>query len=215
MNNIVYNIDNMEFMKDIPDKYYELAIVDPPYGININNECMGGRKTIKPDKNKTWDNNIPDDNYFNELFRISKNQIIWGANYFNLWPNRYFIIWDKGETMYGRDFAECELAWTNINRTRIFKLSPNQLERIHPTQKPVALYKWLLTNYAKPNDKIFDSHVGSGSIRIACHELGFDFTGCELDKDYWEAQEKRYQEWLKQYNNEFYIGYDDNNLFNL
>lgn len=213
MKNIVHLIDCMEFMKTCKDNYFELAIVDPEYGIDITSECMGGRKTVKPDKNKKWDKKPPGKEYFNELFRVSKNQIIWGGNYFHIWPNRYFIIWDKGETMYGRDFAECELAWTSIKRTRIYKLSPNQLQRIHPTQKPVALYKWLLTNYAKPGDKIFDSHVGSGSIRIACHELGFDFEGCELDPDYHQAQEKRYQEWLKQYNNEFYIDENESELF--
>jgi site-specific DNA-methyltransferase (adenine-specific) len=129
----ITNEDNMELMARYPDKYFELAIVDPPYGINITNECMGGRKNIKPNKNKNWDNEIPNKQYFEELFRISKNQIIWGGNYFNLPISRYFIIWDKGETMYGRDFAECEYAWVYKGGTRIYKKSPNQPERIHPT----------------------------------------------------------------------------------
>ncbi len=197
MKNIVHLADCMDFMKKVPDKYYDLAIVDPPYGISITKECMGGRKTIKSDLSKKWDDCVPDQEYFNSLFKISNNQIIWGENYFNLPISRYFVVWDKGETMYGRDFAECELAYVRSGGTRIFKGSPNQKNRIHPTQKPVALYKWLLRNYAKPGYKIFDSHVGSGSIRIACYDLGFDFEGCELDKDYWEAQEQRYNDYLK------------------
>lgn len=222
MNNVVYNCDCMEFMKDIPDKYYELSICDPPYGININKDDMSNRR-LKENKNKQWDICIPDKKYFKELIRISKNQIIWGGNYFLdvLGKTNNPIIWDKINPMFGKrnDF---EFAWTNIKGTsKIFRYAwigyariwEEKDEPIHPTQKPIALYKWLLTNYAKPNEKIFDSHVGSGSIRIACHELGFDFTGCELDNDYWKAQEKRYQEWLKQYNNEFYIGDQDNTLF--
>ena len=214
MKNIVHNCDNMEFMKDIPDNYYELAIVDPPYGININNN-MGRRSGDKHSnyKNIEWDNKTPDKNYFNELFRISKNQIIWGGNYFtkHLEPVNSWILWHKMND--GVSFSMVEMAWTNLNiNTKLFTLMNRQLDRIHPTQKPVALYKWLLQNYAKPGDKIFDSHVGSGSIRIACHELGFDFDGCELDKDYYEAQEKRYFEWKKKFNNEFYID-NKNGLF--
>lgn len=206
----------MALMARYPDKYFELAIVDPPYGIGITGERMGGRKTIKPDKNKIWDVNPPHPEYFQELFRVSQNQIIWGGNYFNLPQSRYFAIWDKGETMYGRDFAECEMAWVFSGGTRIFKESPNQLNRIHPTQKPVALYKWLLSRYAKPGDKILDTHLGSGSIAIACHDLGFDLTACELDADYCAAACKRYKDHAAQavlfepkeisqktYNNEF------------
>ncbi len=188
----VFNIDCMEYMRGIPDKFFELAIVDPPYGIDITNECMGGRKTIPKDKSKIWDNAAPNQDYFDELFRVSKNQIIWGGNYFNLPPSRYFSIWDKGETMYGRDFAEAEYAWVNSGGTRIYKKSPNQKERIHPTQKPVDLYKWLLTKYANPGDKILDTHIGSGSSRIACYDLGFEFWGTELDKDYFDAMCARF-----------------------
>ena len=187
----ITNEDNMELMARYPDEYFDLAIVDPPYGINITNECMGGRKTIKPDKNKNWDNKVPTKEYFDELFRVSKNQIIWGGNYFDLPISRYFAIWDKGETMYGRDFAEAEFAWVNTGGTRIYKNSPNQLLRIHPTQKPVKLYEWLLMNYAKQGDKILDTHLGSGSIAIACNNLGFELTACELDKEYYDLAIKR------------------------
>jgi site-specific DNA-methyltransferase (adenine-specific) len=183
----------MEGMAKYPDKYFDLAIVDPPYGINITDECMGNRKTIPRDKTKKWDTIKPDYKYFTELFRISVNQVIFGGNYFNLPISRYFFIWDKGETMYGRDFAECEFAWVRFGGTRIYKKTPNQLDRIHPTQKPVALYKWLLDKYAKPGDKILDTHLGSGSSRIAAYELGFYFTGYELDKEYFDLQEKRYK----------------------
>jgi site-specific DNA-methyltransferase (adenine-specific) len=195
MNSIseVYNIDCMEYMKTIPDKFFELAIVDPPYGINITGECMGGRKTISIDKSKTWDCKTPDSSYFKELMRISKNQIIWGGNYFELPTSRYFMIWDKGETMYGRDFAECEYVWVYAGGTRIFKTSPNQLKRIHATQKPIKLYSFILKNYAKQGDKIFDSHLGSGSSRIAAYKMGFDFYACEIDKDYFDAQEERFR----------------------
>lgn len=186
-----YNMDNMEYMKSIPDNYYSLALVDPPYGINQTSMNMGGRKTIKPDKSKKWDLSIPNKEYFNELFRVSQNQIIWGGNYFRLPSSQYFAIWDKGETMYGRDFAECEYAWVSSGGTRIFKLSPNQLNRIHPTQKPVALYKWLLSKYAKEGDKIFDSHGGSMSIAIACHDLDFELDIIELDKEYFDTAVKR------------------------
>jgi site-specific DNA-methyltransferase (adenine-specific) len=118
---------------------------------------------VKPDKNKTRDSEVPSEAYFNELFRVSKNQIIWGGNYFNLPASQYFCIWDKGETMYGRDFAECEYAWVSEGGTRIFKFNPNQKDRIHPTQKPIRLYDWLLRTYATNGDKILDTHVGSAS----------------------------------------------------
>lgn len=194
----ITNEDNMELMARYPDNYFDLAIVDPPYGIGITNECMGGRKTIKPDKNKNWDNEVPTKEYFDELFRVSKNQIIWGGNYFELPISRYFAIWDKGETMYGRDFAEAEFAWVNKGGTRIYKNSPNQLLRIHPTQKPEQLYKFCLDKYAKPNDKILDTHLGSGSIAIACHDYGFELTACELDKEYYDKAIQRIQNHLLQ-----------------
>ena len=185
----ITNEDCMDLMARYPDKYFDLAIVDPPYGIGANKMKRGNAK-IKPDKRK-WDSCAPDKNYFDALFRVSKNQIIWGGNYFELPPSQYFAIWDKGETMYDRDFAECEYAWISKGGTRIHKLTPNQSDRIHPTQKPVALYKWLLHNYAKEGDRILDTHLGSASIAIACHDYGYDLTGCELDPEYFSAAMKR------------------------
>jgi site-specific DNA-methyltransferase (adenine-specific) len=194
--NKVHLIDCMEFMKGIPDKYYELAIVDPPYGLERYKSNDGGNSkkiTSFGGNTSNWNNTKPSAKYFEELFRISQNQIIWGANNFELPASEYFIVWDKGQFM--PSFARCELAWTNVKiPAKIFEERSQDKFRIHPTQKPVALYKWLLKNYAKPGDKIFDSHVGSGSIRIACHDMGFDFEGCEIDKDYWEAQEARYNQ---------------------
>ena len=190
MSNItITNEDNMVLMARYPDKYFDLAIVDPPYGIDRNNMQMGN--SIFNKDNKKWDSNVPDNTYFNELFRVSKNQIIWGGNYFELPPSQYFAIWDKGETMYNRDFAECEYAWARSGGTRMYKKNPNQLDRIHPTQKPVQLYKWLLQKYAKEGDKILDTHLGSGSIAIACHDMKFDLVACELDKDYYDSAMKR------------------------
>jgi site-specific DNA-methyltransferase (adenine-specific) len=186
----ITNEDNMQLMARYSDNYFDLAIVDPPYGISVNKMHMGSRKTIKP-TDKDWDDSIPDDTYFEELFRVSKNQIIWGGNYFKLPPSQYFAIWDKGESMYGRDFAECEFAWVKKGGTRIYKKYPNQLDRIHPTQKPVSLYKWLLDKYAKQGDKILDTHLGSGSIAIACHDYGFELTACELDAEYYEKAVQR------------------------
>lgn len=215
--NKVHLIDNMEFMKGIPDKYYELAIVDPPYGIGEDGGCKHrltktseARGFIKSNEkiyeNKDWDIK-PSQEYFKELFRISQNQIIWGANYFTnmLQPSMGWVFWYKKGADKSK-FSDGELAYTSFNRAlRMFKYdwigfgTINSGEnRIHPTQKPVSLYKWLLKNYAKPNDKIFDSHVGSGSIRIACHDMGFDFEGCEIDKDYWEAQEERFNTHISQ-----------------
>jgi site-specific DNA-methyltransferase (adenine-specific) len=194
----IENCDNMQLMARYPDNYFDLAIVDPPYGIDATKFEMGGRKRNKEDKKKNWDSSIPSNEYFNELFRISKNQVIWGGNYFPLPNSQYFAIWDKGETMYGRDFAECEYAWVRKGGTRIYKKNPNQLERIHPTQKPVALYKWILDKYAKEGDKILDTHLGSMSIAIACADYGFELVGCELDPDYYNAGIKRLQNHLSQ-----------------
>jgi site-specific DNA-methyltransferase (adenine-specific) len=212
--NIVHLCDCMEFMKGIPDKYYELAIVDPPYGIGADKKNSKKTKQTKKSAtestdygNKNWDSNVPSVEYFKELFRISKDQIIWGVNYY---PYGLFaggrIYWDKKVTM--PTYSNGEIAYcSKLNSIKCFEFAwhgmiqgnmSDKEVRIHPTQKPVALYKWLLQNYAKPGDKIFDSHVGSGSIRIACHDLGFDFEGCEIDKDYWEAQEARFQQHIKQ-----------------
>lgn len=189
----LFNADCIDIMKQLPDKWADLAIVDPPYGIDITKHPMGGRNTIKPDKTKTWDKQIPNKIYFDELFRISKNQIIWGGNFFNLPPCICCLGWDKGETIYGRSFAEFEFAWTSLNPpSRLFKHNPNQLDRIHPTQKPIQLYKWLLKNYAKPEFKIIDTHGGSMSSVIACIDFDIaEMVCCELDKDYFEAGKKR------------------------
>jgi site-specific DNA-methyltransferase (adenine-specific) len=196
MESIVYNMDCMELMAQYPDNYFDLAVVDPPYGINRNGMTMGN--SIFNTDQKKWDKRPPTKEYFIQLFRVSKNQIIWGGNYFELPPSQYFVIWDKGETMYGRDFAECEFAWIRNGGTRIYKKTPNQPERIHPTQKPVSLYDWILKNYAKPNDLILDTHLGSGSSRIAAYKAKFDFVGCEIDKEYFDAQEKRFKDFTSQ-----------------
>ncbi len=200
-----HNTDCMEFMRDLPDNAFDLAIVDPPYGIGYDGakQTSGNHGGRKAHEFKGWDSEIPKKEYFDELFRVSKNQIIWGANYFtkHLPSSMGWIVWRKNRGNFSS--SDAELAYSSFNRAlREFTKNPLVLVReggtIHPTQKPVALYKWLLKNYAKPNDKIFDSHVGSGSIRIACHDMGFSFEGCEIDKDYWEAQEKRYQEHIQQ-----------------
>jgi len=190
--------DNMELMSRYEDNHFDLAIVDPPYGINASEMTMGSGKNKKYKKGKKWDNETPSINYFNELIRVSKNQIIWGGNYFSdkLKPSRCYIFWDKG--INGDcDFADGELAWCSFNK--VLRIAPIRYKgflgadnvRIHPTQKPVKLYEWLLMNYAKEGDKILDTHLGSGSIAIACHNLGFDLIACELDKEYFEASLKR------------------------
>ena len=188
------NADCMEYMADLPDKAFDLAIVDPPYGIDVAKMNMGSRKTVLPDSSKSWDCAVPNDEYFDELRRVSANQIIWGGNYFKqIWPTRGFLVWDKGESMYGRSFAECEQAWTSFDMSaRIYKKSPNDNSRIHPTQKPVALYRWILENYSTPGQRILDTHLGSGSSAIAAHYFGCDFVGTELDPDYYAAAVKRF-----------------------
>ena len=198
----VLNIDCMDFMKTMPDKFFELAIVDPPYGININ-ENMGLKKGQKKrhTKKAEWDSEIPNPEYFLELKRVSKNQIVWGGNYFpDLWVNgcSHFIFWDK-QTPVGMSFSDGELAWTSFNKAnRKYTLFNEKGGKIHPTQKPVKLYKWLLKNYAKEGDKIFDSHMGSQSSRIAAYDTGFDYYGCELDKDYFDSGNKRFEQFKSQ-----------------
>jgi len=202
----LYNEDCMITMARYPDKHFDLAIVDPPYGIGAGsvNFKNGTSKNYIGYKTKDWDTAIPDQNYFNELMRVSKNQIIWGGNYFgNLWPCRGYLIWDKGTG--DNSYADCELAWSSIDGvSKIYSKSwvgANAKDtdgRYHPTQKPVALYKWLLKNYAKEGDKILDTHLGSGSIAIACHDYKFDLVGCELDKDYYDAAVKRFNNHVAQ-----------------
>ncbi len=197
----LYNCDNMELMKQVPDQYYDLAIVDPPYGIDVTKMNMGNGQ-VAPDKTKSWDNDIPDANYFAELFRASKNQIIWGGNYFpNLWPTRCFFIWDKGGSFKGRSFAECELAWTSLDESaRSITIKPIQVkhkvkdkQRFHPTAKPMELYAELLRLWALPEFKILDTHLGSGSIAAACHYFGCSLDACEIDKKYFKKAVKRFK----------------------
>ena len=197
MSLIITNEDNMDLMSRYPDNYFDLAIVDPPYGIDINSS---GRLGHYGGKGKKWDSDIPNDFYFKELFRVSKNQIIWGGNYFYLPPTRCFLIWDK-EQPEDVSFASCEFAWTsfNLSAKTFYKRPQNaDIQRIHPTQKPVALYKWLLEKYAKEGDKILDTHLGSGSIAIACHDYGFDLTACELDAEYYQKAMQRINNHLAQ-----------------
>ena len=187
----ITNECNMELMSRYPDNHFELAIVDPPYGIDINSS---GRLGHYGGKGKTWDSEVPSDEYFKELSRVSKNQIIWGGNYFDLPPTRCFLIWDKKQPE-GVSFASCEYSWTSFDKSaKTFYLRPQNADydgRIHPTQKPVKLYEWLLMNYAKEGYKILDTHLGSGSIAIACHNLKYDLTACELDEEYYKAAMKR------------------------
>ena len=187
--NRLYNMDCMEGMKEIPDKYFDLAIVDPPYGISITDS---GRLGKYNKNNNRWDDAIPADEYFKELFRVSKNQIIWGGNYFVLPATRCYVIWDKKQPE-GLSFAMSEFAWTSFDRSaKTFYRSPMQdKDRIHPTQKPVVLYHWLLNNYAEEGDKILDTHVGSASSLIACHDMGFEYLGFELDEDYYKMANER------------------------
>lgn len=191
---IALNIDCMEYMATVPDKYFDLAIVDPPYGISINHN-MGRRKGDKPSNYKkvTWDDSTPPDEYFEQLFRISKNQIVWGANYFRMPPTKCFIVWRKPQISENVSFSMLEYAWSSFDSTSKEWIGMSaEADRIHPTQKPVALYEWIFQHYAKQGDKILDTHLGSGSSRIAAYNLGFDFVGCEIDKEYFEKQEERF-----------------------
>ena len=198
----ITNEDNMELMSRYEDNYFDLAIVDPPYG--IGDKFKGGnsgKMNFNEVVEKGWDNETPSKEYFNELKRVSKNQIIWGGNYFldNLGNTRCFICWDK---KISEDFtlAMAELAWTSFDKlAKIFRMSvPKTGGKIHPTQKPIRLYEWLLMNYAKEGDKILDTHLGSGSIALACHNLNFDLTACELDTEYYNAAMKRLKQHQQQ-----------------
>ena len=188
----IYNQDCLEAMKSMKDNQFDLAIVDPPYGLERFKK--GGSVVNKyGDENKHWNNIKPKKEYFTELFRISKKQIIWGANNFNLPTSEYFVIWQKGNAL-DFSFAMVEMAWTNIKKpAKLFKHLhvQNKDKRIHPTQKPVKLYEWLIMNYANEGDKILDTHLGSGSIALACHNLGYDLEGYELDKEYYDNALKR------------------------
>jgi site-specific DNA-methyltransferase (adenine-specific) len=213
MTSIVYNRDCMAAMREFPDKYFDLAVVDPPYGIGYS-ELVGKKKKSDGWKERNasqWDNAIPNIEYFIELFRVSKNQIIWGGNYFELPPSRCFLIWDKVQRI---DQADCELAWCSFSSSaRVFRYARGNesgfapklkgAERsginIHPTQKPIALYDWIYKNYLPDGGRVIDTHLGSGSNRIAADRAGnIDFYGYELDPDYYAAQEKRYAEYKSQ-----------------
>ena len=194
-------MDCLEAMKGMEDNVFDLAIVDPPYG--MGNKFKGG-KSGKMNFNevveKGWDNEIPPPEYFEELQRVSKNQIIWGGNYFGLPSTRGFVIWDKKQPF--PNFSACEYAWMSFNVvSKIFVLTSTRTgdtNKIHPTQKPVKLYEWLLMNYAKEGDRILDTHLGSGSHALACWNLNFDLTAYELDPDYFEATAKRIEKHTRQ-----------------
>lgn len=233
-----YCMDCMEYMRGLPDKAFDLAVVDPPYGVgsvtympgerrSAHGGCfdtyqitvatldMNQRKSLKYDfinagNAKTTirnfgDSNIsPDPEYFEELFRVSKNQIIWGGNYFVLPPSRGFLVWGKKNITETFSMAMCEYAWMSFNsNAKIFECTPQGTKnesRFHPTQKPIALYAWIFAHYAKPGDKILDTHLGSGSSRIAAYDAGLDFVGTEIDKVYFDKQEERFKAYTAQMN---------------
>jgi site-specific DNA-methyltransferase (adenine-specific) len=191
------NGDSLQALKGYADNYFDVAIVDPPYGIGNKLVDGGGTRKAKFDNNRDsvkWDE-VPTDDYFKELFRVSKNQIIWGSNYFNLPPTRCNVIWDKMQIFTGSDF---ELAWTSFEKAskafRMSRVEAYSKGKIHPTQKPVALYKWLLETYTSEGDLILDTHLGSGSIAIACHYMKRKLIGYEIDKEYYDAACKRFKE---------------------
>jgi site-specific DNA-methyltransferase (adenine-specific) len=206
MNSMVFNEDCIEGMKRYPDKYFDLAVVDPPYGnvdaIGLMDNKKKGTQKSKRSNYKLFENIAPEDKYYIELERVSKNQIVWGGNFLGLCGG--VIVWQKNGTAFG----EAEVAICSTHKSvKVFEYTwngmlqqdmKNKELRIHPTQKPVALYDWIFHNYAKPNDKIIDTHLGSGSSRIAAYKNGLDFTGFELDKDYFEASEKRFNNFKSQ-----------------
>jgi site-specific DNA-methyltransferase (adenine-specific) len=210
-NSKVYLMDCMDALKQTPDKYYSLACVDPPYDFSINkNAFVSLSKNNKKQETRNGSFKIggnyvnalsepPNEKYFKELMRVSENQIVFGGNYFidKLYNSSCWIVWDKNNG--GSYFSDCELAWTSFTTTiRMYKKTTHSKDKIHPTQKPVSLYEWILANYAKPNDKILDTHLGSGSSRIAAYKHNLDFTAFELDKDYFDAQEKRFKNFIAQ-----------------
>lgn len=227
MQNIAYNMDCMDAMKEFPDKFFDLAVVDPPYGISVDTQCLGQGTGLAPEKNTqkilksrmngggklkdrilnrsetSWDFSPPKPEYFQELFRVSRYQVIWGGNYFDLPPTRGIICWDKEQTFL--NFSQWEMAWTNMDfPAKIFRFSnrgftcPEKGIKFHPTQKPVALYAWIYTELAKPGMKILDTHLGSGSSRIAAYDAGLDFWGYEIDKTYFDKQEERFADYTAQ-----------------
>ena len=197
--NKVYLMDCMQGMRGTPDKYYDLAVVDPPYGISINMN-MGRRKNKKAmHQSKDWDNQTPDDIYFNELMRVSKNQIIWGGNYFNLPLVGGWLFWDK-LMPEGLSFSMGELAWMSIGNTvrKVELRHPAGNKKIHPTQKPIALYDWIFAKYATKGMKILDTHAGSMSSVISAMKNEMQITAYEIDSDYFNAGKKRIENYLMQ-----------------
>jgi site-specific DNA-methyltransferase (adenine-specific) len=192
----------MEALKEFKDNQFELAIVDPPYGLGKRTTDGGSKRNTQTKfmddiRRSNWDDSTPTKEYFDELKRISKNHIVWGGNYFELHSYRTFVVWDK--MTYIPTMSQVEIAVTSFDSpARLVKINSNQRDRIHPTQKPVKLYEWLLMNYANEGDKILDTHLGSGSIAIACHNLGFDLEGYELDKEYFDLATKRLKEHQQQ-----------------
>lgn len=203
---LITNEDNLNLMSRYPDGHFDLAIVDPPYGLNIAKggsfHNLKGKRPANPHLKKNWDSSIPSEEYFKELQRVSKNQIVWGGNYMTeyLPPSRCWIFWDKLKNV--DNYADGELAWTSFDRnTKKVQIQHNGFltqdrlmgegASIHPTQKPVKLYEWILTNFAEKGFKILDTHLGSGSIALACHNFGFDLVACELDADYYKNAIKR------------------------
>ena len=210
--NVAFNRDCLEAMREFPAGFFDLAVVDPPYGIGYDRQAAktaGEQYGVAAARKKTyhatdWDNATPPPEYFAELFRVSKKAIIWGGNYYQLPPSKCFICWDKrcGDNMIN-DFADAELAWASpaLGVARMFRYVWNGMlqgnmrdkeNRIHPTQKPVALYRWIFKNYASAGDKILDTHLGSGSSRIAAYDAGLDFWGYEIDAVYFKDQEERF-----------------------
>ena len=217
----IFNCDCMEFMKDIPDKFYDLAIVDPPYGIGqpkqSNLKGYNGRKSLEErlQKNRLntgsgklrdrilntsnceWDNQTPNSEYFEQLFRINEKQIIFGGNYFPLPPTRCVICWDKIQPW--ENFSQIEIAWTSFDSpAQLYRFDNRTGDKIHPTQKPIDVYKWILSKYAKQGDRILDTHGGSMSLVIACLDLEFEIDCCELDKDYYNSAKQRILNYLKE-----------------
>lgn len=224
--NVAYNMDCMEAMKEFPDKFFDLAVVDPPYGIGADNfkngagaSKDGGKlySTAVKMKNRlnqgsgklknrllnqsdcSWDSKPPKKEYFDELFRVCQDCIIWGGNYFNLPPTRGIIVWDKVQPW--ENFSQVELAWTSFDRpAALFKMCNTMPGKIHPTQKPVELYAWIFQKYAKSGMKILDTHLGSGSSRIAAYDAKLDFYGYEINKTYFDLQEERFENHISQMN---------------
>jgi len=200
--NMIHNMDCLEFMKQVPDDYFDLVLTDPPYGIDLANMNMGIGNTPKASKkenrkweSKDWDKSAPSNEVFDEIFRISKNQIIWGGNYFDLPPFKYYILWDK-QIPKGLSFADCEMAWTSYDKApKMFRYSAyrNKSEKVHPTQKPPELFRYCIeVSKVEENSKIFDPFMGSGTTALACKSLGgIDWCGCELEQDYVAIANKR------------------------